>query len=209
MKLLVLTTCDKPEHEGYQRLKASLDKFGYDYHCIIHPFTFGHQLPIIRDYCKTSDATHILYTDAYDTIAFSDPKEVKLKFISFGSRMLISTEKACYPHPDRAKDYPESMGQWKYVNGGGWMAQREYFLELCEKENLNESSHDQVWLMEALLKNQAEIKLDTNCQIFQTIAFSYWSEWEPHAERFLNKETNSHPVFFHGNGHTEMNWLTL
>lgn len=228
MKLKVLTTCDNPKHEGYLRLKASLDKFGYDHEVIVHPFSFGHQLPVIRDWCNryTGDATHILYTDAFDTLAFAGLEEIenKLDFIFYYeyvgwvnrmqvAKMLISCEKNCYPHPERAGNYPETSGPWKYVNGGGWIAEIEYFKQLCIKENLNDQSHDQVWLMEAFLNNQQDIKLDTNCEIFQTIAFSHKEEWDSINEhgygenRFRNIGTSTFPVFFHGNGHTDMGWL--
>jgi len=202
MKIKVVTTCDNPGHPGYLRLKASLDKHGYDHECIVHPFSFGHQLPVIRDWCKryTGDATHILYTDAYDTIAFAGED----KIIMPDCKMFISTEKNCYPHPERAKDYPESPTMWKYVNGGGWLVEIKYFIELCEKENLNDQSHDQVWLMEAFLNNQDNIMLDNNCEVFQTIAFSYPHEWDADLK---NIATNTYPIFFHGNGHTDMSWL--
>ena len=69
------------------------------------------------------------------------------------------------------------------------------------------NSHDQVWLMDAYLYNQDKIKVDDECKIFQTIAFSHENEWEKIENRFRNKATNTLPVFFHGNGHTNMNWL--
>ena len=200
--LKVLTTCDNPNHKGYQRLKASLEKHGYDYECIVHPFSFGHQLPVIQRWCELHDGTysHILYTDAYDTLAFGN--EIPLEH-----KMLISCEKACYPHPERAIEYPETKTPWKYVNGGGWLVEIDYFKYLCLKENLNADSHDQVWLMEAFLKNQNDIKLDNDCEIFQTIAFSNKDEWEKVNDRWLNKGTGTMPCFFHGNGRTDMRFL--
>lgn len=209
MKLKVLTTSDKTDHPGWHRLKESLERFGYDYEHIQKPFSFGHQLPIIMDWCNnySGDCTHILYTDCYDTKAFGSPYEVITKFELINCKMLISAEKACYPHPERAKDYPESFTAWKYVNGGGWIVEIEYFKHLCKKENLNAESHDQVWLMEAFLRNQEEIKIDNDCAIFQTIAFSYQEEWERFEDRWINKLTRYMPVLFHGNGHTDMSWL--
>lgn len=211
MKIKVITTCHNDGQPGYRRLKESLDKFGYEYECIIRPFSFGHQLPIVRDWChydRANGATHILYTDAFDTLAFADAEEVISKFSQFADcEMLISCEKNCYPYPERAKDYPDASGPWRYVNGGGWLVSIDYFKELCVKENLNEGSHDQVWLMEAYLNNQDKIKLDNNCEIFQTIAFSDPAEWQREGERFKNIGTGTLPVFFHGNGHTDMDWL--
>lgn len=240
MKLLVITTCDNKNNTGWLKLEASLKRFEYDYECIVHPFTFGTQLNVIKKWADnyTGDATHILYTDAFDTVALGPLQEVIDKFdmaisktgytANFPHRkMLISAEKNCYPHPERAGDYPETTSAWKYVNGGGWIAEIEYFKYLCNKENLNPGSHDQVWLMEAYLHNQSEIKLDTQCEIFQSIAFSNLDEWyaskmigqvginETNGKiilgetgiRLTNVVTRTQPIFFHGNGHTEMDWV--
>ena len=211
MKLKVLTTCDNQQHEGYLKLKVSLEKFGYDFECIDHKFEFGHQLPVIQKWCEDyiGNCTHILYTDAFDTIAFANQHEVIQKFITVfeGFKMLISGEKNCYPHPERASDYPYSDSPFRFVNGGGWLVEIEYFKELCKKENLNSDSHDQVWLMDAYLKNQSDIMVDTHCEIFQTIAFSNIEEWQKEGERFRNIKENSLPIFYHGNGRTNMSWL--
>jgi len=207
MKLIVVTTCDNPSNERYLKLKASLERFGYQHECVVHPFTFGTQLNVIRKWAEsyTGDATHMLYTDAFDTLALAGPDEVVSKFGN--SKMIISAEKNCYPHPERSGEYPETESAWKYVNGGGWIAEIEYFKYLCSKENLNPSSHDQVWLMEAYLNNRDGIKLDTECEIFQTIAFSHKEEWSQQERMFVNVAHNTIPVFFHGNGHTEMDWV--
>lgn len=205
MKLLVITTCDNKDNQGWHKLEASLQKFGYDYECIVHPFTFGTQLGVVRKWANeyTGDATHILYTDAFDTVALGGLNEVVNKFTGFDCKMLISAEKNCYPHPERAADYPYCESAWRFVNGGGWICEIEYFKYLCEKEGLSQHSHDQVWLMEAYLRNQQDIKLDSNCEVFQSIAFSNLDEWEGRR----NVVTNTLPVFWHGNGHTEMNWV--
>lgn len=214
MKLIVVTTCDNLNNERYLKLKASLERFGYTFECIFHPFTFGTQLNVIRRWAEgyTGDATHMLYTDAFDTLALAGPEEVVGKMPE--CKMLISAEKNCYPYPERADRYPDTGTPWKYVNGGGWIAEIEYFKYLCSKENLNPNSHDQVWLMDAYLNNREEIKLDTQCEIFQTIAFSNIDEWkridcmsEVIQYRFNNIGTGTRPVFFHGNGHTEMDWV--
>lgn len=200
MRLKVLTTCDNPNHPGYKRLEQSLIKHGLDYECIVHPFSFGHQLPVIQKWCENNnDYTHILYTDAYDTICFG--YEIP------NCKMLISCEKACYPYPERANEYPDVQTPWKYVNGGGWLVEVEYFRHLCKKENLNAESHDQVWLMEAYLRNKEDILLDNYCEVFQTIAFSTKDEWERVGDRWINIGTQTLPCFFHGNGRTEMSWL--
>jgi hypothetical protein len=215
MKLIVVNTSNDPDNPGALKLKASLERFGYEYQHITHPFSFGHQLPVIQQWCLNykGEATHLCYSDCFDTLALAGPDEVIEKFQLLDLereapyKMLISAEKNCYPHPERAKDYPETNTPWKYVNGGGWLVEIEYFKYLCDKERLTSESHDQVWLMEAYLRNQGEIKLDTNCEIFQTIAFSNQDEWEKVGERLRNVGTGALPVFYHGNGKTDMKFV--
>lgn len=224
MKLIVLTTSDKFEHPGWYLLKESLEYYGYDFCHLLAPFVWGHQMPLILDWCKKykGDATHFLYTDCFDTIAFAGPDEVIGKADPlFGPvqdywgvtpkriRMLISGEKACFPHSDRAKEYPPASTPWKFVNGGGWMVEIEYFKQLCEKQKLDSTINDQVFLMEAYLQNQEDIAVDHECKIFQTIAFSKPEEWtrqQPNG-RLMNRGTWQYPVFFHGNGRTNMDWV--
>ena len=203
MNLIIVTTCDNPNNQRHLKLIESLKRFGYHYEVVVHPFTFGTQLNVIRRWAEsyTGEATHMLYTDAFDTLALGELPDIE------PCKMLISAEKNCYPHPERKGEYPEVQSAWKYVNGGGWIAEIEYFKYLCGKENLNTGSHDQVWLMDAYLNNRDDIKLDTQCRVFQSIAFSHQHEWDIVDGRMINKVTGTVPVFIHGNGHTEMGWV--
>lgn len=206
MNLLLITTCDNPNHEGWIRLKNTLDKHGWKYELIIHKFEFGRQLNVVKDWLNKyqGEATHIIYVDAYDNICFGSPDEVIDKFKEFKTDFLISAEKACYPHPERAIDYPEHESPWKYVNGGGWIGEIIYIREYLN-QHLLPDSHDQVFLMEWFLDSYSQ--LDYQCQIFQTIAFSNPNEWEKVEDRWVNILLKSKPIFFHSNGRTEDKWL--
>jgi hemin uptake protein HemP len=204
-KLKVITTADK-EAPGYHKLKSSLDLFGYDHELIIAHHEFGYQYKVLQNYCNNykGDATHFLYTDAYDTLTLSDQHEVMEKFTSLNCKMLISAEKNCFPNFEDAHLYPETGTPWKYVNGGGCMFEIDFFKELCKNNPLD---YDPIWLMKMYFKYE-EIKLDSDCQIFQTIAFSHQHEWELGTDkRLVNIGTQTKPIFFHGNGRTDMNWI--
>lgn len=207
MKLKIITTCDSQTHSGFIRMKESVAKHGWEIEVIDAPFQFGKQMQVIQKWLNNyeGDATHIIYIDAFDNICFGSSDEVIEKFNRFDCQMLISAEKACYPHPERAADYPHTESAWKYVNGGGWMGEINYLKDLFTYF-LEPDSHDQVWLMEMYLK-QNQIALDVNCEIFQTIAFSDPDEWTKFEECWVNKATKTCPIFFHGNGHTDMSWV--
>jgi hypothetical protein len=227
MKLLVLTISDNILHGAEKPLLESLTKHGYDYDFYLYGFIFGQQYDIIANYAKNykGDATHILYSDAWDTLAIAPQEELIRKWETMnnkllvesltdpndkdkrGLKMLISTEKACFPFADKAVLYPETNSQWKYINGGGCLFEIEYMKELVEKHPFKEDYIDPDWLLTCYLANQDNIKLDTNCEVFQTIGHSNREEWEIEDKRVKNIQTNTYPIFIHGNGRTDMQWV--
>lgn len=223
----VITVASDPNHPGCIKLQESLKRHGWEYEILVHPFRFGGQMQHIAEWC-IGKAEWFLYTDAYDTMAFGDRAEV-YNILRFGYKMFISAEKNCYPHVELKTQYPEVKNEWKYVNGGGFIAHTEFFTELYQTHN--EGDNDQDWLARMYLSNQDKIKLDTNCEIFQTIAFEGAEDFEYNAGgehtlhgnkvepgfhpegdskvtskggRLRNKKTGTYPVFIHGNGHTDM-----
>lgn len=196
--MLITTTSDKSKCGN---LIKSLEKFGYDYHIIEHNwYGFLSKLHETYKYLKTSNHTHFLYTDAWDTVALGP--ELKIP-----DGLLFSAERACYPHPEKASLYPEVSSPWKYVNGGGFCGEVAAFIKLYELHKPESELNDQVWLTDMYLKGYDWIKLDTNCEIFQTVAFCPESDFEVEEGRIKNTVTGTKPLFFHGNGHTPINWI--
>ena len=129
--------------------------------------------------------------------------------------MLIGVEKACFPNDERDKyhrieNYPESPTAWKYINGGGCIFDIEYFKELCNQHPFsNERMMDPDWLAELYLSHPDQIKLDYQCEIFQCLAHSNpEDEWVKDIDnRIQNVTTKTKPIFIHGNGRTDMQWV--
>lgn len=229
MKLLILSTCDNLIDGQQKPLEDSLIKHGYYYDLFLYGFIFGEQYRVIKTFVDEykGDATHILYTDMFDSIALAPPSEVISKFKDLDCKMLIGVEKACFPNDERDKyhrieNYPESPTAWKYINGGGCIFEIEYFKELCNQHPFNnERMMDPDWLAELYLSHPDQIKLDYQCEIFQCLAHSNQDEWErvnpifakgtmyEHTvfDRIKNKATETYPIFFHGNGRTDMQWV--
>lgn len=199
MNLKVITTTNNRNKCGY--LEASLKKHGYDFFIIEHQwYGFLSKLHETYNYVKTlTGFTHFLYTDAWDTVCFG-PQDFELK-----DEILISAERACYPHPELAQQYPETEHPWKYVNGGGWLCSIERFIQLYEMDKPTDEINDQVYLTRVFLKYKDifPIRLDYGCDIFQTIAFCPESDFEV-TDIVKNNLTGSFPKFIHGNGHTPM-----
>lgn len=207
MKIKIITTTSDIS-KCYQ-LERSLKVFGYDYHFIQHEWNgFLDKIRETYKYLKSLDGyTHFLYTDAWDTFALQHPNQLESKINKKG--LLFSAERACYPYPELASEYPENKSHWKYVNGGGWCGEVEAFIKMYEAEPPTDELNDQVYFTRQFLKHHKKgwIKLDYECSIFQTLAFCPESDFEYDANKVFNTVTKSTPIFIHGNGHTSINHI--
>jgi hypothetical protein len=207
--MIILTIASDLSHPGLRRLEASLQQYGYRYHVINAPFRFGGQSPHIYEWARQQPPNKgFLYTDAYDTVALGPVTELAEKLPYEWPEtcdMLISVEKACFPHPQLTNKYPPSPKDthWRFVNGGGWITTTGYFCRLFEDKTYDTHQNDQLWLTHEYLSHRHEILLDYNCEIFQSIAFEADDDFT-YGERLVNNKTGSSPLFIHGNGRTSM-----
>lgn len=211
----VLTVSSDENNKGCLQLKRSLKRFGWQLDHIHASFEFGGQMKHVYEWCKKNWG-FFLYTDAWDTFALSDEAEVIEKLPP--CKVFISAEKNCYPIWETRERYPKCRTEYQYVNGGGFIADCEYFAKMYEETHKHDDN-DQQWLAERYIERYAsgDVVLDTTCQIFQTIAFEntwdfrrvvveteeYTNGWKDRL-RLLNNNTKSRPVFIHGNAHTPM-----
>lgn len=208
MKIKVITTVSDNTHPGFLKLKSSLDKFGWDYLAIHNPninWNWG-GLQDIYAWCKSAESdgyTHFLYTDGFDTLALSGPNELQYTDTEC---ILYSGEKACFPIVAWHKDHV-SPSRWKYLNHGQFIAPIDKYLKMYEGVFYLPCSC-QEWAMELFLfHNDGTIKIDDGCNIFQSVAFSGPDEFSIDGNRIINNITGTKPLFPHGNGHTEFDWV--
>jgi hypothetical protein len=222
MKIKTITTCSN--RAKCHELERSLQHFDYDYHIIEHPWTgFLSKLHETHKYLKMlateTTYTHFLYTDAWDTFALASEQAL---YERMPNGLMLSAERACYPHPEKAPLYPPNPSPWKYVNGGGWAGEITAFLSIYEQNPPKTELNDQVYLTDRFLalcippspqgegRDEGErpvVKLDYDCTIFQTIAFCPETDFEVRNDAqgiIKNTVTGNYPIFFHGNGHTPM-----
>lgn len=211
----VFTFSSHMDHPGLSMLKKSLDKHGWGYEIAqdTRPDIWSSGMVVAYEFCKRNpDITHILYTDAWDTVALGGPKEVEKKYKDPES-WLFSVEKACYPNDiarngvDLAKAYPPAPSEWKYINCGGYIAPTKILIQVFEDIPFKSNEINiQDYMAMAFLSGKYNIKLDTGCEIFQTIAFEGRQDftYDKQGGRLINNFFNSRPVFIHGNGRTNM-----
>lgn len=209
MKCKLITTCSDISKTSI--LQKSLKKHGWDYHIIEHHWRgFGDKILKTYDYLKANpDITHFFYSDAYDTLA-TDTMEVALSGIKDTTKILMSAERGCYPHPEKEARYPKHESPFHFVNGGGWFCPSDVFIKAVDSNPLDYTTVDQAWFTDLFLNHPEYVLLDYNCEVFQTIAFCPDSDFvfddmrSEGTDFVLNTVTNSKPIFIHGNGHTPL-----
>lgn len=208
MKCRLITTAS--ELKRTELLQTTLKRYNWDYHIITHSWQgFGDKILKTAEYLKANrDITHFFYSDSYDTLAF-DTMEVALSRITNFDCILMSGERACYPHPDKAVRYPEHNSPFKYVNGGGWFCNSEVFLKAVKDYPLTQETVDQVWFTDLFLNRPDIVKLDYNCEIFQTIAFCPEDNFGIIEGKVFNTITKTFPIFVHANGKTNYDRFIL
>lgn len=209
MKLI--TTASDPNHPGWLQFKRSLDHFGWDYHLIVHTYTnYNDKIIALSNYLRTSGLTHFAYADSYDSFALAPQKELEDKYYQ-ADTLIYGLEKACWPHPEKADKFPSSPYPQRFINGGGFIGPVNIFLHLLEQSPIQNSQNDQVWAQDNYIANPDKIGLDRDCSIFQTMAHTSEDEFQKIEidgnVRLLNLHTKTLPILFHGNGHTNIDWI--
>lgn len=223
--MVIITNIYKP-FEGTRQMIASFERHGFEVAVLNTPTGNGAILRSLYECYKRAATGHetFCYSDAADTYCqrpFTPPTDY----------LLWSTEKACYPYPDRAALYkfgPRLKSPWRYLNNGiygGPLALAVEFFERYGLHKLHDHANGQAEVMDAYLKAVGEgfpIKLDFNGELFQSIAFDHDPKLNGHPMHangyegtdfvikdgiISNKLTGKTPAILHGNGRTPMEWI--
>ena len=154
---------------------------------------------------KEKGFTHIISIDAFDTVIVGNTQQFLgvLHDLDFPA-LILAAETNLFPSKERISEFSDTTTRWKFVNSPFIYDMRqefpEGFLDIGEED-------DQKYLNDWYLdKGQFDLNvlLDSNCKFFQTL---YGVNQSIFASDFRNKETGTYPIFFHGNGHANMDWL--
>lgn len=206
MKVKVITTATNRGHPGFKAFKKSLDLFGWPYEISGSGYTsFMSKAENAYNYAKETDCTHLFILDSYDIIVLGTMEEA-LVHVKDSKATLFNAEKACWPYPDLAKSYPKTDSPWKYLNGGACFTPVDNFIKIYEQFKHTSHNNDQVIYTNAYLfeGKKLNIDLDTNCDIFQSIAFEEKGDFSYNQRRLINNKTKTTPIIIHGNGKTNM-----
>ena len=204
--MVVCTNIYAP-NERTELMLESFARHGYYVHVntcqFDHGRTFNNLMVTYRDKAKTHDT--FVYSDAGDTFC-------QRPFTVPNDRLIWSTEKQCYPEPQRATEYPETDSEFKYLNNGGYGGSLELMVEFGERYigKLRLTANCQKETVIAFLKAKKDgfpIYLDYGCEIFQTLAGTTKEDFDIFDGLVVNKMTKTTPAILHGNGTTPMKWV--
>lgn len=204
MKLKIITLTNQLNHPGFLKLKASLDHFGYDWHCIETEWKgFGTKIIETAKYLETirNEYSHFIFVDAHDSFAIINKRLLDLQVPeTYG---LISAEKACYPDSNLTINYSCTSSEWKYVNSGNYFMPIWMFLEITKLFPIEYTDDDQRWLTRVYLSHRYALHLDYDCNIFQSMAFEADDDFTYKDSYIVNNKTQGIPAFLHFNGKTQ------
>lgn len=209
MKAKLIATVTDYKNPGFLEFKRSLDAFKWDYEFLNGSYkAFGSKAINAYQYAKKTDCTHLFIVDAYDMFVLGD-MQTALDRINDKDIILFNAEKGCWPDGEKAVLYPECSYAWKYLNGGGIFASTERFIKFFEENPIKHLDNDQrnystVFLQD---RDKYKMKLDTDCDIFQSIAFEERGEFFYDEGRLFNLKTRTFPILIHGNGKTDMSHI--
>ncbi len=168
---------------------------------LVHGLEFIRTLP--------EDVTHVMFVDSSDTLFLAGPEEIVEKFeLMMGDdcdQIVIQAEKNCYPDKALEPRYnfsanPDGSTPWKYVNSGGWIGRRECVESLLPIVIEQAEYCDQLCFTRALLDLRQAIRMDVNCQIFQSMYLQKPEEFAMENGRLENRLTGGRPCVAHWNG---------
>lgn len=206
------------EDRIYAPLRKSAKRCGYELEIlgVGHQYiSNGSKLKIVHDYlCTTqfSPSTFIMFVDAYDCIFVRPyPDLVEEVYNLLGpNRMLIGSEKQCWPKPDwKARLY--RGGTYPYLNSGTWIAEPTVAREVCRRLVRNrgyEYIDDQLLFQNDVISNNSApyVVNDTEAEFTHCM---YAAENDLHVKDMVvtNIKTNTYPFIVHGNGGADLSRL--
>jgi hypothetical protein len=197
MKVIIIS--DNPNHPGQHKLVESLRRHGWDYVEIVEPFRgLGYKISELAKYLRQSGDKEFILMDAFDTYCIAPPSEWK----HFADHVVVSGEKQCFPHPEKADFFWPGRSPWKFPNSGQIWGRSQELIDLVETFPWNDADNDQIWYTDRAAGKS--VSIDDKCMNFQSIAFEEEGDFSFVYDRLQNNVTGTMPLFIHGNGRTDM-----
>lgn len=199
-------TSDYPKAK---RFLESLEKYNWPISAVVQDNFISWQNKFIVCYermreLRNTEYTHAIHLDAWDVVAVQGKSKFERALYSLGNPALIlAAETNVYPTKELEPRYPKIESPFKFVNSQycvrlDW----DRFDELANITVWNDQDHMALFYLDNL--NNPDVVLDSNCELFQCL---FQTKPELFDADHRNKLTNTYPIFFHGNGKVNMDWI--
>jgi len=171
---------------------------------------FGAKLYLVRDYLYTLPVSDVfMFVDGYDVLIDASAHDILAAFRHMSRHMqtdiIFSADSGCWPDEELASRYPEVDSPYKYLCSGTYIGYvgalkriMDTYIDFSDREVLK-TADDQRVFTDIYFRSGA-IALDTQNVIFNCLNMQL-GDVELHPRRgWYNKETNTFPLIFHGNG---------
>lgn len=147
-----------------------------------------------------TDNRLIIVCDTFDLFPIACEQEILNKYhtLCHPNKIIFSSEIYCWPDKSLSNSYPESKSKYRYLCSGSFMGYRDTIYDLIKNDTVKDDDDDQLFFTKKFLEGN-NIVLDYGCELFQALNGTEY-DIIIHKNRIYNKETNTYPVFIHGNG---------
>lgn len=186
------------QEPGLDNLLADLAKFGIPskVYGLDDPWGgFGDKLRTACQAARDFPSEQILFLDAWDIRVIAP--------VVPSAMPLFGTEKNCWPDAELRESYPPHPSPWRFINSGAYVAEASWLRAMLDPKEIAWVSDDQRFWTKQFLAAQSDMRLDCDCRLFQSCAFSLRGNWGDYGGKLVNLTTMSTPAVLHFNGRTE------
>lgn len=223
-RLTIVSPAFYTSPEPYQRLVDSCKTFNLNLHLygINEPWTWYTDVKVYRlaQEIKAIDSEYIMVCDADDAFFMADEAEILYKYLNTNAKILVSADRqqeegdSHYPQCIFRDKYPPSNTPWRYCNSGGYIGKKDDILDLLQAMTVvqhptyipvwrsKDWSNDQ-FRMSVVYLNGYSLRVDTHCNVFQTMGCIEPDEAKWRGSYFMNKVTGTFPCVIHFNGNAK------
>lgn len=221
-KLLVVTVATK-ETDGFRRFLRSAKHFNYTVKVLGRGQTWsggdltapggGQKVRLLKEFVEeaSGDDQVILFTDSYDAVFASGPRELLKKFSQSGHGLLFASETLLWPHRLLEDKHPHVSQGNRFLSSGGFMGFLPNVKQLVSEWSGADSDSDQLFFTKLYIepenRKSLNMTLDSRCRVFQSLHGALDDvvlKFEDGRVRARNVLYDTLPVIVHGNGPTKL-----
>ncbi|KAF3859962.1 hypothetical protein F7725_000217 [Dissostichus mawsoni] len=222
-KLLIVTVATQ-DTEGFKRFLVSAKHFNYTVKVLgrrekwregdyMSATGGGQKVRLLKEALQEmkNEDTIILFTDSYDVIFSSGPRELLKKFQQAKHKVVFSSESLIWPDRHLEDKHPHVTEGNRFLGSGGFIGYLPSIREMVADWKGEDSDSDQLFFtniyIDPVKRKSINITVDNKCRMFQNLHGALDEvvlKFEDGRVRARNVLYDTLPVVVHGNGPTKL-----